>query len=73
MLLLSFEYTKSFSYENNLQYIAQDICFPSSSSRHYMWNTSLLEWEPQVIRLQTCVIMAAADQAVLNLYKAQSN
>ena len=49
---------KSFFSKNSLQYIAQGICFPSFTTLH-------VEWEPQVVRLQTCVIMAAADQAVL--------
>ena len=53
----------SFFSENSLLYIAQDICFPS-------FTTLQVEWELQVIRLQTCVIMAAADQAVLlNVYR----
>ena len=33
-------------------------------SPHYMWNISLREWEPQVVRHQTCVSMASTVQAV---------
>ena len=46
MLHSSFENTKSFFSENGLQYIAQDICFPSFTTLHvehfFVWL-----WQPQ--------------------------
>lgn len=67
MLHSSFEKTKSFLYENNLQHITEDIFFPSFI-RLCMWNISLREWEAQIVLLLTC--LPAEDQAAsLNLCK----
>ena len=68
VLYSSFEKTKPFFSENDLQHIAQDICFPSFTTLHV--EHLFAGMRPQVVRLQTCMLMTAADQAVmLNLHR----
>ena len=64
MLHSSFEKTKSFLSENDLHH----MCFPSFTTLHV--EHFFAGMRTQVVRLQTCLIMPAADQAAsLNLYR----